>query len=454
MLLTTWFSLVAGWRSTFAQERTFQRVLSVLLGLLATRGRGTITSALGFYGQITRWSSDYRCFSRSDWEDRDLFRGVIRESAPYLASEPRVVLSLDDTGLPSSSRKVRQVSWLRDPLGPKFRANFIRGIRCLHAIIHIPPQMKEVGATGISVGFELAPPPKKPKRQAPAEAWAEYRAAQKTHSLTARGAHLVQTLRQDCDDAGLKQDVLLVVDGGYTNKTLFSQLPERVELIGRVRKDIRIVLPSRGKGRRVYGEALPTPEQLKSDGCLIEQNCSCFYGHRQRDVRFKEFTRILWPGGGRRRPLRLIIVIPTPYRPVGCQRLKYNQPAYLITTDLTSPAQALIQAYLDRWEIEVLHRDLKTTVGLGQAQVWSDKSVTRLHPALVAGYAMLRLAALKAFGPIRTDDYHELPRWRSPSDRQGLKRPSAHDLLTRLRRDLAVQVQQTPLHSREINAVA
>jgi hypothetical protein len=66
----------------------------------------------------------------------------------------------------------------------------------------------------------------------------------------------------------------------------------------------------------------------------------------------------------------LSIVMPTPYRPPGARKLKYDQPAYLITTDLITSAQALIQA-----------------------QVWSDKSVPRLHPALVAAYALLKLAA-------------------------------------------------------------
>lgn len=446
--------MVARWRSAFAQDRSFQRFLWVLLGLIAVRGRGTITSALGFFGQILCWSSDYRAFSRSDWEERELFRGVIREAAPYIEREDRVVVSLDDTGLPKSSRKIRQVSWLRDPLGPKFKVNFIRGLRCLHAILHIPSQAEGLGITGISVGFELAPPPKKPKRSAPKDEWDAFRMLQNTQSLTARGAALVATLRRDCDEAGLKQRMLCVVDGGYTNKTLITRLPERVDLIGRVRKDIRICLPAKGSGRCVYGEELPTPELLRVDGCLIPRACTCFYGQRVRQVVFKEMKGILWRSGGQRRLLRLIIVTPTPYRPPGCRKLKYDQPAYLITTDLETEAQVLIQAYLDRWEIEVIHRDLKTHVGLGQAQVWSEKSVTRLHPALVAAFAMLRLASLKAFGPTRTADYHELPLWRSRRDREGLRRPSAHDLLTRLRADIALQVQETPLHPRDIHAIA
>ena len=155
-----------------------------------------------------------------------------------------------------------------------------------------------------------------------------------------------------------------------------------------------------------------------------------------------------------KKQLRLLIVLPTPYRPSGCRKLKYAQPAYLITTDLDSPAQELIQAYLDRWEIEVIHRDLKTHVRLGEAQVWSEKSITRLHPALVAAYAMLRLASMKAFGPTRTADYHELPRWRSRKDRETKRRPSAHDILTRLRADAATQIHQHPLHQRDLHAIA
>lgn len=454
MLLKTWLSLVARWRPAFAQDRSFQRVIWVLLGLMCARGRGTLTSALGFFSQTFCWSSDYRAFSRSSWDDRALFQGVIQECTPYLKNASRVVVSLDDTGLPKSGKKIKQASWLRDPLGPKFSVNLMRGIRCLHAIIHIPPQAENLGTTGVSVGFELAPPPKKPKAGASEEDQKAYRKAKSTHSLTARGAAMVKTLREDCNKAGLTQELLCVVDGGYTNKTLFSDLPARTQLIGRVRKDIRICMPAKGKGRKVYGEDLPTPEQLLHDGCLIKHQCKCFYGKQMREVGFKELKGILWPRGARKKSLRLLIVLPTPYRPSGCRKLKYAQPAYLITTDPASPAQELIQAYLDRWEIEVIHRDLKTHVRLGEAQVWSEKSITRLHPALVAAYAMLRIASMKAFGPTRTADYHELPRWRSRKDRETHRRPSAHDILTRLRTDTATQIHQNPLHMRDLHAIA
>jgi|GEM_PF-3648749 hypothetical protein len=90
----------------------------------------------------------------------------------------------------------------------------------------------------ISVGFELAPPPKKPKPKAPAADFAAYKAAKKIHSLTARGLEMLKLLREACDAEGLKQDILAAGDGGYTNSTLIRGLPMRMEYIGRVRKGL------------------------------------------------------------------------------------------------------------------------------------------------------------------------------------------------------------------------
>jgi DDE superfamily endonuclease/Archaeal putative transposase ISC1217 len=443
VLLQTWLAMAATWRGAFAQDRSFFRVLWILLGLLSTRGRGTVTSALAMFGLTGRWSADFRAFSRSDWESRALFRGVLHHAAPFLREVPRLVVSLDDTGLPKRSKKIKACSWMHDPLGPRFQTNLVWGLRCLHGMVHLPPQAEGLGSIGLSIGFELAPPPKKPKAGAPKEARSEYLAARKIHGLTARGVAMIKLLRGEFDEEGLNQILLVVGDGGYTNQTLITGLPERVDFIGRARKDTKLCLPST-KPNAIYGELLPTPEEMRKDARLAEKITKCFYGGRNREARFKEVTGLLWQGGGKRRPLRLIIVMPTPYRPPGCQKYKYDQPAYLITTDLISQAQELIQAYLDRWQIEVLHRELKTTVGIGEAQVWSDKSLPRLHPSIVAAYALLKLASLKAFGPMRTADYHELPPWRSQRDRGGVRRPSAHDLLTRLRADMAEKIHGTP----------
>jgi hypothetical protein len=148
-------------------------------------------------------------------------------------------------------------------------------------------------------------------------------------------------------------------------------------------------------------------------------------------VRYKEIKGVLWKRGAGTRRLRLIVIAPRPYRLSKQARLNYRQPAYLLVTDVTSWAKPLLQAYFDRWQIEVNHRDEKTWLGIGQAQVRSPQSVPR-HPAFaVACYSLLLLASLRAYGPGRSQDFLPLPKWRRQA-----KRPSLLDLLTLLRKEI------------------
>jgi len=123
---------------------------------------------------------------------------------------------------------------------------------------------------------------------------------------------------------------------------------------------------------------------------------------------------------------------PTPYRKRLSGKLSYRAPAYLLTSDLKSPAGALIQIYLDRWQIEVNHREEKDTSGVGQAQLWNEQSVPKQPVLAVAAYRALLLAGLKAFGAARGKAYAELPAWR-----RSARRPSCLGLVALLRREIA-----------------
>ena len=125
------------------------------------------------------------------------------------------------------------------------------------------------------------------------------------------------------------------------------------------------------------------------------------------------------------------MVASTPYRKRLSGRLYYRQPAYLLTTDLDNPAPRLLQIYLDRWQIEVNHRDEKDTLGVGQAQLWNPTAVPKQPALTVAAYSALLLAALEAFGAERGRAYAPLPRWR-----RNAKRPSCLDLITLLRQEM------------------
>jgi len=125
------------------------------------------------------------------------------------------------------------------------------------------------------------------------------------------------------------------------------------------------------------------------------------------------------------------VIAPTPYRKRKSAKLYYRLPAFLLTTDLNSSAQQLLQIYFDRWQIGVNHRDEKDTLGVGQAQLWNVKAVPKQPVLAVAAYSAMRLASLIAFGAERGAAYEPLPKWRRKA-----YRPSCLDLVTWLRKEM------------------
>src|SRR6185295_9193063 len=198
---------------------------------------------------------------------------------------------------------------------------------------------------------------------------------------------------------------------------------ENVTVTARCRKDI--VLCKRGRGaKRFYGKKKFTPELVRRRDSLAPwQNAEIFHGGCCREVRYKEVAKVYWQSGGQKRELRLFVVAPVGYRLTKQGRKYYRQPAYLLSTDLTTPASSLIQDYFDRWGIEVNHRDEKEILGVGEAQVWNEQSVSKVPALLVAMYSWLLLGGLACYGPARTEEYEPLPKWR-----RGARRPSCLDL--------------------------
>jgi alpha-mannosidase len=103
-----------------------------------------------------------------------------------------------------------------------------------------------------------------------------------------------------------------------------------------------------------------------------------------RRVRYKEGREVLWRRGGHRRRLRLFVPAPTAYRKTKAGRPYYREKAFLLCDDNPLAAKELLQAYFDRWEIEVNYREEKSILGVGQAQVRAELSAPRV-PALLVG---------------------------------------------------------------------
>lgn len=421
-----------GWRTVFAQERSLHRAIEHALALPCVMGRRTISRTLCALGRSAQdWSADYKMFSRSQWQAESLFDPVIDD---YLERYPEgpVTAAFDDTKLTKTGRKIATAFWQRDPMSPPFHVNFIYGLRFVQTSLLFPHHLEgDFSARGFPVAFGEAPAIKKPGKRASDEEVRVYQQARKRHNLSIQALSEVRSLRRRLDQKGAaNRPLLATLDGSFCNRAFFKADLDRTHLLARCRKDARLCFPAPEGSRRWYDVQTFTPEQVRQQETFPWKQARIFFGGQRRTLRYKEVGGVLWRRGGGTRPLRLIVIAPIPYKASRHSRTNYRDPAYLLSTSLDDSANRLIQAYFDRWQIEVNHRDEKDLLGVGQAQVRSPQSVPR-HPAFaVACYSLVLLAALRTFGPGRTSDYLDLPKWRKHATR-----PSFLDILTILRKE-------------------
>jgi hypothetical protein len=435
-LLAAFLSIVEPWRAVFPQQRSYRRAVRQSLGSLVCLGRRCLSRLIWTTGGSQRsWSAEYFLHSRCQWQPQRLFEPILERALPYCRGR-LVGVALDDTRLRKTGRSIRQAFYQRDPLSPPFHLNLMLGLRFLQASLLLPLHRSgEVSCRALPIRFEEVSRLKRPGKKATPESKRAYQQAHKRLNLSRRFVAAGFALRDALDQAGGRAKTLVLTgDGSFCNRTCFSEIPQRSVLLVRARKDARLCFPSSDGSRRVYALEKFTPEQVRQDESRPWRTAKIFYGGKRRKLRFKEVAGVLWQGGARRRPLRLVVVAPTPYRKSQSRKLYYRDPAYLLSSDLVSPAKQLLQIYFDRWQIEVNHREEKDTLGVGQAQLWNATSVPKQPVLAVAAYSALLLASLIAFGPGRGSAYAALPKWRRKA-----KRPSCLDLITLLRQEIAQQ---------------
>lgn len=434
MLLSFWLAIVADWHSAFAQDRLWRRAVGQALGTLMAIGRRTLSRSIFALGhQQQDWSADYKLHARSKWNVDDLFDSVLKQALP-LCVDDFLAVAIDDTRLRKTGRHIATAFFQRDPLSPKFRFNLLWGLRFLQLSLLVPLYRSQPAAPrGLPVRFLECPAVKHPRKNASDELWQAYRQLCKTENLSQRAVQTIKDFRNALDQAGAAAKKLLVVgDNSFCNRTVFGTVVDRAELVVRARKDIRLCRQAATGTPRFYATDKFTPEQVRLNEAIAWATAEIFHGGQWRTVRYKEVTPVYWQTGARKRALRLLVVAPIPYHVPRRGRLHYHDAAYLLTTELTLAPGNLLQAYFDRWQIEVNHREEKDTLGVGQAQVRARHSVPRQPAFVVAAYSALLLAGLLAYGPTRGTAYEPLPKWRRRAPR-----PSCLDLLTVLRKQIA-----------------
>jgi DDE superfamily endonuclease len=412
-LLDALFGLLAAYRGATRQERVFVRLVHLSLGCLLGVGRHTLTQLLVALGiGDADWTAWYRLFNRARIDVAAMQATLLGQAlASIPATAPVLAAAVDATQLPRSRKSVPGAGFAVSPRSPKWR----RGLHYAQRYVGISLLLPR-SASGESRAVPLR--------------WLLLRTAK----TTAMGAEPERSeregalaelawLRAEADAAGREAQPLLALgDGAYSTAPMLAGLPERTTLLARCAKNRALyALPVKragGRGRQPwYGDRGATPQAtLHEPGGWATTTLAV--RARAVPVVFK-ITGPWLVKGAPRRPV-VLIAVKGIARGTGVT-YRQRDPQYFLASltrigdrwRLALPVAELLAWAWQRWEVEVMHKELKSGFGAGEQQAHSDLGAATVVPWIVWVYAVAVLAGYRAWG-LGQGTVAPLGRWHRP----------------------------------------
>lgn len=397
LLLPELLALVAAHRPAFRQERTFQRGQALLLGWLCSFGRHTLTQVLLTLGLgAADWTAWYRLFSQRRIDDARLSGCLLAQTLELAPRPGPYLVLLDATHLPRHSRTMPGTHWWRHPATAPFRRGLSRAQRFVH-LAWLPRPSAHGYSRAVPLRLDPAFPPKAVPApdHPPCTEWVA-------------GLAALAWLRRELDGRGRRrQRVLALGDAVYSAAGLWAALPARVVLLARCARNRALYAlpePYRGRGRPPrYGVRQPRPDAWFGQRRGWQQTHVVVRG-RTIPVTYRVIGPVLVEGAAQR-PLFLLVVRGCD-RQVAGKRVRRDPACWLVSAvrdrqmgwRLPWSAEQLLGLAWQRWEIEVAHRELKTTFGLGEPQSWSGHGSVLTAQWTAWMYAVCVLAGIRAWG--------------------------------------------------------
>lgn len=427
-LVTTFLSLLAAYRGAVRQERVFVRLAQLSLGSVLTLGRQTITQMLVVLGVGGHdWSAWYRLFSDARLDLAVIARTLVTQVVAVIpADAAAIAVGVDGTQLPRSSRKLPGSGFTVNPRSPKWQ----RGLHYAQRYVGLSALLPRSDA-GDSRAIPLR--------------WLLLRTAKTTpmgsepERTEGHGAlELVSWFRDQLDAAGRgHQPLLVVADGAYSNAKVLAPLPQRTMLFARCAKNRALfalpVYRRTGRGRQPrYGERGPTPSAT-----LHEETGWQEYPLTVRGRSIPVMAKVTGPWLVRGAPFHpvLLVVVRGVDRGKDTTRRQRDPQFFLVSVHMISEDEWDLEVSLpeclawawQRWEVEVMHRELKSSFGVGQQQAFSAAGAATVIPWLVWLYALLILTGYRTWqlGPGTVPDlggWHQARRWSFARLWQGFRR--------------------------------
>lgn len=427
-LINSVFMLLEAHRSVFGQERVYLRAVLLVLAEVLTYKGHRVTDLLRRVGLVEEdWSAWYRVFQQpqrfmEEWAGAVLL-GL---SLGYVEAREPYVIGIDTTQVPRESQKLQGSGWLKCIRTPPWKVGIHRAQRFLNGAWLTP--LAAGFCRAIPLRFLACFPEKAVRKEL---------AAQKEQET---GLCFVAWVRQELTKHGrAHQPVLCLADGSYDKVDFWRGLPEGVTALVRTAKNRalhHVPGPYAGTGRRrVYGQPAPAPKDYAK--CRQRwQTAQLPVRGRTRRVVYRVEGPFLRKGMPHV-PVFLICVRGQTWKRSG--KTQRREPVYyLVNAQLTDgqyrlplPILTLLTWAWQRWELEVIHREVKSLFGLGDKQCHHPRAAVASVQWSAWVYALLTFAAFQTYGlptPPRSSTawYRHPKRWTFSSLLDDLR----HALLT------------------------
>lgn len=399
-LLKNLIELIGKQEEIAKQKRVYERLEMLLLSELFVFGRHTVTQLLMSLGLNEEdWSAWYRLFSEERFKYGEASQGLLRESLQYVKADEVYVVAGDATQTPRSSRKMEGSGWLRNMRTPPFMVGIHAAQRWFNGSWLIPAE----NGYSRAVPLRWMPAFTEKSEAKTVEPLKEWQAS--VQFLEWLKAQFEQHERPE-------QPILFVGDGHYDNLKLWQQLPDGVTMLARSAKNrVLYQLPDATMhGNRKYAERAPSPQQIWQTNKRWQHiNIEVRGRTRHLDVCVRGvFVR----KGAPDTPLFLIVVRGKKRKNKYGRYYRRQALPFLVnaiqddngTWILPLPLETLLFWAWQRWEVEVCHRELKTTFGLGHKQCFNPHAAILSVQWSAWVYALLLLAGYKTFGLARAPD--------------------------------------------------
>lgn len=399
-LLKNLFNLITAQRGIAEQQRVRERLELLVLSELFTFGRHTVTQLLMSLGLNEQdWSAWYRLFSEERFNYEVASEGLFAESLGYVGEDDLYVVAGDATQTPRSSRKMEGASWLQNMRTPPFMVGIHAAQRWFNGSWLVPEE------SGYSRAIPLRWLPaftekSQPQTVEPLKEW------------EASVEFLAWLRQQFVAHQRPEQAILFVGDGHYDNLKLWQHLPADVTLLARSAKNrVLYHLPDETMhGNRKYGKRASTPQSIwRSNKRWQKMRLEVRGRTRHLEVCVQgPFLR----RGAPDCPLFLIVVRGKKRKNKSGRQYRRQPLPFLVnavqdtngTWALPLPLETLLFWAWQRWEVEVAHRELKTTFGLGHKQCFNPKAAVLSVQWSAWVYSLLLLAGYRTFGLARAPD--------------------------------------------------